>query len=112
MKNSNDMFIPNVGHKEIIAQQQVLEKLIFNKPITEEERKELEGTINLLDYMQDHHGDLSDVTLKTIVFALKQMQKGKIHDQDYREYFGPYKSGQYLTYQEINNLCEKLSEEI
>ena len=112
MKNSNNMFIPNVGYREIIDQKQVLEKLIIRSPITEEDRKKLEGALNLLDYMQDHHQDLSDVALKTIVFALQQLQKGRVPDRHYREYFGPYENGQYLTYQEINDLCERLIEEI
>ena len=53
--NLDSINVPDVSYQDILKQKRVLEKLVANQPITPEETKELEGTLHLLDYLQDHH---------------------------------------------------------
>ncbi len=50
-----DIMVKNVGYEDILKQKRVLEKIVFEKPITVGERNELEGTLYLLDFLQDNH---------------------------------------------------------
>lgn len=60
-EDTDTILVLNVSYHDILKQKKVLTKLLAGENITNEQLYELQGTLHLLDFMQDNHSKTKKV---------------------------------------------------